>query len=213
MDENEEFVVSYETLFDLLKRERDRSELQKLDKNFFIEVVNFLDSKTKDLEKSSLEHKRGLERQLENVKRLLTDLYSKREKKIVGLALDKSKTKSVIVDNTVFLPEEKIFFEAVVALLTHYREGILGNVLICNNPDINEVFNDIGSLDPQKKPQIDEKKDEDVILVRFVQAVPKFVGEELEEYGPFEEEDIANIPRILAKVLIDKGRAEEIKSN
>ncbi len=48
-------------------------------------------------------------------------------------------------------------------------------------------------------------------LVRFMGYVPKFVGPELEEYGPFEEEDIANLPAEVADVLISKSRAEEIK--
>ena len=50
-------------------------------------------------------------------------------------------------------------------------------------------------------------------LVRFLYAVPKFVGKELEEYGPFGEEDIANLPSEIADVLIGKGRVEEIKGN
>ena len=47
-------------------------------------------------------------------------------------------------------------------------------------------------------------------MVRFVHAVPKFVGEELEEYGPFEEEDVASLPAEIARILINKGRAEKI---
>ena len=41
--------------------------------------------------------------------------------------------------------------------------------------------------------------------------MPKFVGRDLEVYGPFEEEDIANLPGEIADILILKNRAEEIK--
>ena len=41
--------------------------------------------------------------------------------------------------------------------------------------------------------------------------MPKFAGPELEEYGPFEEEDIANLPTEIAEVLINKSKVEEIK--
>jgi len=34
---------------------------------------------------------------------------------------------------------------------------------------------------------------------------------ELEEYGPFQEEDIANLPSEIADLLISKGKVEEIK--
>ena len=56
----------------------------------------------------------------------------------------------------------------------------------------------------------EEKKNAKII--RFLNHVPKFVGKELEDYGPFEEEDIANLPSEIADVLISKGSAEEIKS-
>ena len=59
----------------------------------------------------------------------------------------------------------------------------------------------------------EEKRLKDTKLVRFLYSVPKFVGKELEEYGPFEEEDIANLPIEIAKVLIDKGRVEEVKED
>ena len=61
---------------------------------------------------------------------------------------------------------------------------------------------DFKSANELKKP---------VKLLRFLSHVSKFVGTELEEYGPFEEEDIANLPTEIADVLIAKGKAEEIK--
>jgi len=50
----------------------------------------------------------------------------------------------------------------------------------------------------------------DTKTVRFLSAVPKFVGRELEEYGPFFAEDIASLPAVIADILVKKGRAEEI---
>ncbi len=45
-------------------------------------------------------------------------------------------------------------------------------------------------------------------MVRFISAVPKFVGPELEVYGPFEPEDMASLPKKMANILVKKGRAE-----
>ena len=74
---------------------------------------------------------------------------------------------------------------------------------------------------PSRKPLENKKTEADfktalelkkpVRLVRFVHPVPKFVGPELEEYGPFDEEDIASLPAEVADVIIGKGRAEEIR--
>ena len=49
--------------------------------------------------------------------------------------------------------------------------------------------------------------------IRFIKPVPKFLGTELEIYGPFEENDIASLPSRIAKVLIKKERAEEMNLN
>ena len=61
--------------------------------------------------------------------------------------------------------------------------------------------------------KIEESKQAQTKLVRFLYSVPKFVGQELEEYGPFEEEDIANLPSEIADVLLGKGKVEEIKGS
>jgi len=209
--DEKEISVSYETLFDLLKREKERAELQKLDENFFQYLVEFLKEKDNLLKQSSdesVEEKRNSERQIENIKKLLIDLYGRREKKISGLALDKSKTKSTIVDTGTLLKEEKQFFDDLVNLFDMYRQGILFNVLGYKLPVIEEK-KEISQAEVPKKEEVKKNKK----LIRFMNAVPKFVGEELEEYGPFEEEDIANLPIKIADLLVSKGRAEEINSD
>ena len=211
-EEEKEISVSYETLFDLMKREKERADLQKLDENFFQYLVEFLKEKNKLLNESaaeSAEEKKNLERQLENIKKLLIDLYGKREKKISGLALDKSRTKSTIVDTSTLLKEEKQFFDDLIKLFDRYRQGILFNILDGKLPIAEEKKESQPAEVPEQKDEIKKNKK----MVRFTNAVPKFVGEELEEYGPFEEEDIANLPIKIADLLVSKGRAEEINSN
>jgi hypothetical protein len=46
--------------------------------------------------------------------------------------------------------------------------------------------------------------------VSFLSAVPKFVGKQLEIYGPFNQGDNATLPSDVADVLINKGRAQEV---
>ncbi|MEK6946259.1 MAG: hypothetical protein AABX32_01520, partial [Nanoarchaeota archaeon] len=139
--------------------------------------------------------------------KIVKELYERREKKIISLATDKSRTRSNLIDASGLLKEEKVFFDALTNMLDNYREAILFAVL-------NEKMPFMQSLE-EKKPvevfrsAIELKKP--TKLVRFTSHVPKFVGPELEEYGPFEEEDIANLPAEIADVLINKAKAEEIK--
>ncbi|MBI3026486.1 hypothetical protein HYY70_00080 [Candidatus Woesearchaeota archaeon] len=208
----QEIVITYETLFEILQREKDRSELQRLEPTFFGDAINYIKDKKKILEARSdslfaQEEKRKTERQLENIYKILKEMYERREKKIISMALDKSRTKSNLINTTSLLKEEKVVFDAVTSLLDTYREAILYSML-------NEKMPFMQPFESKKptedfRPASELKKS--MKLVRFMAYVPKFVGPELEEYGPFEEEDIANLPAEVADVLISKGKTEEIK--
>ena len=208
----QEVVITYETLFELLKREKERPDLQKLEPTFFSDTISYMKDKKKILEAKSdsvfaPEERKKTERQLENIFKILKELYEKREKKIIQLALDKSRTHSNLIDASALLKEEKAFFDAATALLDSYREAILYTVM-------NEKLPFMQPLE-DKRPAAEFKSASEIRknakLVRFMQHVPKFVGPELEEYGPFEEEDIANLPAEIADVLISKGKADEMK--
>lgn len=216
--EQKEVVITHETLFEILKIEKDRSELQKLDDNFFSEVVKYIKDKSKITRANdslfSYEDKKKTEKQLENIRRILKNLYDKREKKIINLALDKSRTKSDVIDTSALLKEEKKFFDSLVDYFNIYREGILYNLLNENVPIIEEKKEEAskGGFNPEIKKPIEEKNEtkNSTKLVRFIHPVPKFVGKDLEEYGPFEEDDMANLPNEIVDVLLLKSRVEEI---
>ncbi len=211
----QEVVITYETLYELLKRERERPDLQKLEPTFFSDTISYIKDKKKILDAKSnesvfaVEEKKKTQRQLENIYKILKELYERREKKIISLAIDKSRTKSSLIDTTALLKEEKVVFDALTSLLDNYRDAILYSIL-------NEKMPFMQSNKPlEQKPKEDFKTalelKKSAKLVRFMHAVPRFVGPELEEYGPFEEEDIANLPSEVADVLISKDRVEEIK--
>ena len=70
-----------------------------------------------------------------------------------------------------------------------------------------------------KKPEVKQQTKDNTVqvqdltknkLVRFLQSVPQFLGEDLNTYGPYEAEDIANLPMRVSEVLIKNKRAEEI---
>ncbi|MBI2653783.1 DNA replication complex GINS family protein [Candidatus Woesearchaeota archaeon] len=207
----QEVVITYETLFELLKIEREKPDLQKLEPAFFSDIINYIKDKKKILEARdsafAQEEMRKTERQLENIYKILKELYERREKKIISLALDKSRTKSNLMDTSSLLKEERVVFDALTNLFDTYRDAILYSVL-------NEKMPFMPPME-DKKPKGDFRTalelKKPTKLVRFITHVPKFVGPELEEYGPFEGEDIANLPAEVAEVLISRGKAEEMK--
>ena len=211
--DSKEINITYETLFEILKREKETTDLQKLDHKFLNDFVDYLNEKMKLLEKDdnlfSYEEKKKLEKQIDNARRLIKEVYERREKKIIDLALMKSRTKSNIIDKSHLLGNETEFFNEMVNILDSFRSSTIDIVLTGNylkKDKEKEVFADSDSVN-EKILKKDTK------IVRFLYSVPKFVGKELEEYGPFAEEDIANLPLEIAELLIEKGRVEEIKES
>ncbi len=190
----EEF--SLELIYDALRKERLYQNLQNLDKDFFIGVSKFI----KELE----EHIRSLndikessrqEKQLESIKKIINELYEKRESKIIQLVLSNIKTNSHL-NISPLLNEEKEIYDILFEDLKHFRLSILEN--------INK------GIMPEIKPK--EIKTDNIQLktIRFLESLPKFIGTDLNIYGPFEKEYISNLPMDIADYLIKINKAEEI---
>ena len=210
--ETTEVNITYETLFEILKRERDTADPQKLEPNFFSDFVGYLNEKKDMLGKEgtlfSYDEKKKVEKQIENAKRIIKEIYERREKKILNIALLKSRTKSNVIDTSSLLENEKRFLDEVVKVLDVFRKDVINNII-----DGKHALEITMQKEETDKKDTELKEGKSTKLVRFLYSVPKFVGKELEEYGPFAEEDIANLPAEIADVLIGKERAEEIKEN
>jgi len=201
-------IITYETLYEILRKEKSSSELQRLDENFFQNVVKYIKEKSEILE--SQKKKTSIfasveivktQKQVENIKRILKELYERRENKIIQIALFSSRT-SQKKENLSLLEEEEKFYQKLESIFSIYRKDILFKILSKELPKIEEP----------KDIKIENKDKNKTKLIRFLHSLPKFVGDDLNIYGPFEEEDITNLPYKVAKVLIKKRRAQEIKT-
>ncbi|MBS3134252.1 DNA replication complex GINS family protein [Candidatus Woesearchaeota archaeon] len=190
----EEFSIEH--IYDVLRKERLYSNLQEIDKGFFIEVARFIKQQedtirqTDDIKESSKQ-----EKQLESIKKVIKEIYEKRELKIIQLALSNIKT-NVHQNISQLLDEEKELYNSIVEDLDCYRSSILEN--------INK------GMAPELKPK--EIKTDNIQLktIRFVEPLSRFIGTDLNVYGPFKKEYIANLPLDIADYLIKNNKAEEI---
>ena len=139
----EEIKVTLETLYDILRNEKKHEDLQKLEDSFFIDVVSYLREKAAILnvkeDSDSLfvsGEKEKLEYELRSIRRILKEIYEKREKKIIDITLNRSRTGSDIIDTSSMLREEKIFYEKLLKTLDQFRIGILGNLFKSELPDV-----------------------------------------------------------------------------
>lgn len=213
-----EISITYDLLFDVLRVEKSRDDLQKLDEKFYNNVVEYINSKESVISNPNTPHsERELTRiQLGNVRKLLMELYDRREKKIINLAIYKIKTSSGMIMTDGLSEEEKPLFDRLYAELSRYRSSTINNIIEGKNPVLESARPQASSKSDNvavsKNHGVEEKDYAagSVRSVRFIRPVPRFLGPELETYGPFEEDDIASLPSKIADILVDKERAENM---
>jgi DNA replication initiation complex subunit (GINS family) len=150
-------------LYDILRNEKKREDLQKLENSFFIDVISylkekktFLDAKDDNKDFFSNGEKEKLEYELRSIKRILKEIYEKREKKILDIALNRSRTGSEIIDTSSMLKEEKEFYNRILNTLDSYRRGVLMNLFNAELPFIDAQEKDkvcFTAKDEQTEPQ------------------------------------------------------------
>ena len=194
--------MSFETLFEVLMREKNREELQRIDQDFFDEALRFINAE-QDLVHPS--NHVGFQR-VRNLRNMLSELYSRREQKVVRLALMTARGSGGQVDRAAMLDHEKELFTEMSQALEQTRNRRLQGKPRPPRPKPVEVEDEEDEPLEEKKPEkstISQK-----VTVVFTKGVGKFMGEELEPYGPFEEGDSAKLPRSIAEILVQKGEAK-----
>ncbi len=206
-----EVVLTYETLYEMLRKEKSRDELQKLDEPFFRDVLTYLREKQQayddNLTKNDIfsqSERDKIHIQLTNIKKILKDLYDIRERKIINMSINKSRTHTMIVDTANLLQQEQPFFESLHSVMSQYRTGILHRLLEQREPDILPIVLPL----PEQKEQAPAPENS-LKKIKCIEAVDQFFGEELEPYGPFAPEEETSLPEQLANILISQGKAVE----
>lgn len=138
-----EVIITYDTLFDLARREKFKAELQKVDEKFFDDVIRYFSEKQSIIESqeknksvfasAELEKTRN---QLREAKRLLKEIYTWRETKIVQGAIFQSRCNGRGFDFSALLPEEVEMFNSIQGTLLDYREKVLHSLFQHQKPDL-----------------------------------------------------------------------------
>jgi DNA replication initiation complex subunit (GINS family) len=186
--------LTYETLFEFVMREKGREELQKLDETVYSDILSYLSQK-KELSRSTEENEH-LVQQVRNIKRLIKELYERREKKIINLAIIRSRTGSEAMDLSALLEPERMMFLSLVEKLDTTRSSVIGGVL-------TEQPKPVAFEKPAEAPKIEVS----TCIIKFLAEVPRFLGKELEVYGPFNKDEVKELPKDLADLLIAREKA------
>ncbi len=240
--------ISYAHLFDLLRKEKTREDLQVIDKKFYKNTFKILKSRQSELRVKEMQHSLVLNAdvekekiELKNINKLLNEIIDRRQKKIILLALSRTRIPSTIINNESFSEEEAVLFEESVKLFRNFKQE-LSSVEFEQEKEINIPKQQVMEKEEdQKEEQIKEKKQElktknvkidtkseiikkpidiiktekksaiEILKIKFLVAVPNFYGQQKQILGPYEKDQIVELPKVIANILIKKGRAEEIK--
>ncbi|MBS3172283.1 DNA replication complex GINS family protein [Candidatus Woesearchaeota archaeon] len=207
---SENIVITYETLYDILRREKARPELQDLPNNFLEDLISYIKKKKEILE--SQESKKSIftsievqktRKQIENIEKIIKELYERRESKIIQLAIISSRTNIGTEEKRVMLPEEQELYEEIAGKLNFFRENILYELTLGNLPKV-----ELKHYKP-KDLKITEKPNKSTKSLKLLCDIPRFIGTDLETYGPFKDQETIEISPDIAELLVKQKRAEE----
>ena len=223
--------ADYKRLYQHWLKEFEQTALTRLtqeDFNYFSKTVNYI-------KKFELEDKQKVKLQLlnsykENLNFLFTDFLKIRELKILNAALALQE-----IDFKDCIEAEKLFYQNLISSIKGFKKLKKISLYDDNEPlELEEIFekeNVIIESTPVEKVKDDEKMifpiDDSLeklktiqtnqlaqykyTLIRFINSSPPLVGIDGINYGPFQEDDIANLPYKNAKILIYEKFAEKIE--
>jgi DNA replication initiation complex subunit (GINS family) len=177
----------YDELYKAWMMEKENSELQKLPKDFYSEIIHYVGRIRQEgrmLDQSSPKAKLT-SRELSNAKRLVEELLGLRYEKIVKEVALKPLGKELLA------PEEQTTLMGLMNSTTSFqyflKEALQGKV-----------------------SRVDHNKHPTRVMLRFLKKTPAIAGADLKVYGPFSVEDVATLPIENAKVLVEHGVAVQI---
>ena len=184
-------MITYNDIYEALRKERYSEQLQNLGKNFVKEVSDYLKEKKAISEKSGDIFSDAIsktKKQFENAISMFKELMLRRKKKLLNLAFVAAETGISKRDHENMLEFEKEVFDKIMDDLS------IGDKKL------------VKLLNGQQQEEKKRNK-----LVTFLEDTNEFIGLDGEKIGPFKKGDIANLSAEIANILIVDNKAENVE--
>ncbi|MFB6088648.1 MAG: hypothetical protein ABEK36_02600 [Candidatus Aenigmatarchaeota archaeon] len=155
-DNKEDNVITYETFRKFHRKEKNNDELQELPEEFYSSCKKWLKRKDKEFDRSRGDTTPLYE--LENVKRIVRDIFDRRERKIMLMALQTVRSN---ISPKNLMSEEKDFYDKMVSILRDYRENFLNSVLNLKRDEDSEEHEEERE-DNTREEETDDQKEDDL---------------------------------------------------
>lgn len=185
-------MITYNELYDALRKERYSEQLQPIPKNFIKEVADYLKDKKEISEKESDDFSDTVtktKKQLENSIAIFKELIRKRKKKILELAFVAAETGI-----------SKRDFENMFAIEKDSFDGILKS--------LEKIDKEISKTLKGAEGELPKNK-----MVIFVKDTEEFLDLDGNKLGPFKKGDVANLYEEIANILVVDKKAEAVEED
>jgi DNA replication initiation complex subunit (GINS family) len=180
-------MITYNELYDLLRKEKFNEGLQQLPKNFLDDIAEYINEKKEQSEKDSSLFSDSVaktKKQLENSIAIFKELMLRRKKKLLNLVFVAAETGIMKRDYENMLNFERELFEKMVK---SFEEG---------DKEMNKVFSMKGNKEAKKYR-----------MIIFSQDVEQFVDMMGNLAGPFAAGELVNLESEVAGVFVSGGKA------
>jgi DNA replication initiation complex subunit (GINS family) len=187
-------MITYNELYDVLRRERYSEQLQPIPKNFVKEVAAYLKDKKEIANKENDDFSETIlktKKQFENSIAIFKELMLRRKKKILELAFVAAETGISKRDFENMLALEKDIFDAIMKSL---EKG---------DKEIEKILKGTGSKEEKPKNK----------MIVFIQDTEEFLDLEGNKLGPFKKGDAANLAEEISNILIVDKKAESVEGD
>lgn len=181
-------MISYEELYELLRKEKYGDKLQTLPPNFIKDLSDYLCSHKKRIARNgdffSSEIMRE-KKEYENAFTLFRELMLRRKKKILDLVFVAAETGTMKRDSQDMLDVEKDLFDKMVLSVKDADTLIEGEINSCS---LEDAFQD----------------------VLIMEDVEEFVDMSGKSVGPFRKEQVVKLDKEIAQVLVSGKKAVSV---
>lgn len=185
-------MITYNELYDALRKERYSEQLQPIPKVFIKEFAAYLKDKKEIVNKKDDEFSDTIlktKKQFENSIAIFKELMLRRKKKILELAFVAAETGISKRDFENMLAVEKESFDDIMKAL---EKG---------DKKVDEILRGTNNKEEGPKNK----------MIVFVEDAEGFLDLEGNKLGPFSKGDVANISEEIANILIVDKKAEAIE--
>jgi len=173
--------LSYEIIRKVHRQELKSAELVKLPDNFFNEIKEFLEKLQKEVQSKQYSFEDDEFRKYINIKKMIEDVFNLRYAKILKRAVFSAKNNEKNFDN--LSGKEIKVYDDIVKVTQKY----------------------ISEFKTEK-----EIEDSKLIDVEIIAEIPKFIGTDMQEYGPYKPGEKVTLPENIARIFISKELGKEV---